>query len=31
MVKNKYMYRVLVGKSEEIGILEDQGVDWRII
>jgi DNA-directed RNA polymerase subunit N (RpoN/RPB10) len=31
MVKNEYIYRVLVGKSEERDILEDLGVDRRII
>ena len=31
MVTNEYIYRVLVGKSEEGDTLEDLGVDRRII
>jgi hypothetical protein len=29
MVRNEYIYRVLVGKSEERDTLEDLGVDRR--
>jgi hypothetical protein len=31
MVKNEYIYKVMVGQSEERNTLEDLGVDWRII